>query len=165
MNEQLQTKQIQIIDIKPQFIQALNKTKYIISANDGIRYECWDQPWVMSHQVGTFTEIQFYIKQNTSNGKIYTNYIIHVPRGEYKQTQQTRIPTLQPQTPGKEPIEQILERLTILERNIIDAIRLHCGNNIQISEDSVPNISGVIQEANIPIIEDTANYTGKKNPF
>lgn len=168
--EDLKKKQIQIVDLKPQYIQALKKNKYLIKGNDGITYECWDEAFFNRLQIGKFGTLTYYIKQTQgNNGKLYTNYVVYIPKTQGSQG-------AAPAQPQGIAASEILERINVMEKNIIDAIRMHTGNNIKIEEDDVPDVGTINQELqfgqtdSIPVIDETpgagdTEYQGADVPF
>src|SRR3990167_3452878 len=148
------TKKIQIVDMKPQFIPPLNKNKYFIKGNDGIAYELWDENLFNQRKIGEFIDIQYQVRTNQGrNGRIYTNYIIQTPK-------------VSQGSPGAAPndsLRQVMDRLNMMEKNIIAAIQIHSPEK-KITPNDVPSVFDKINEdaqvasqdqtATIPIIED-----------
>lgn len=86
MNEQIQTKQIQIVNINPRPINKFNSdgtqmVVYEVQANDGIKYTTFDRNWIQLRKIGEIIAIQFQVRTTSgSNGRVFTNYNIVIPK-------------------------------------------------------------------------------------
>lgn len=109
-------KQIQVVNLGSKPIsyrdrsgQIRNLTIYNIVGNDGVTYETIDQDYFSQRKVGETLQIKYYIETKNSNGRIYSNYKLIVPR--------------KPQG-----AEAVLLRLDEMEKNLLAAIKMHCKN-------------------------------------
>ena len=155
-------KQIQIVDLKP--VSGMKKdgsgmwNKYTIRGNDGLTYQTWDQAWFLQRKVGEMITIEFYTitRQNPMNGKMYTDYNLVIPTHGEMPNNSVNQPLPNRQNPGaNSQVAAILAELKRVETNIIAAIRVHCGTNVNVTAKMATPPANAVP--GIPIIEENGN--------
>ena len=168
--EPTQPKTISIIDLSSKNISYVDKqtqqpkvfTNYLLKASDGYTYESSDQAYFLQRKIGETLNINFFVKTTRSPyGKLFTHYVIVPDRTPAPIPQNQVSKTVNPpQNQQGDKMKAIMDRIGLMEENIIAAIRLHKGDNIDVEEEVDP-VNFEIAEANkeknndIPVIEES----------
>jgi len=90
---------------------------YQIIGNDGITYETTDKDFYASLSLGQEIDLTYEVQSKKGNtGRVFTSYKIVVPK-EAKAPQR-----------DQQDLSEIMERLDLLEKNVISAVRLMAGS-------------------------------------
>ncbi len=112
---------------------------YQINGNDGITYESTDKDFYSSLKIGEKILIKYKTETKTVNGRVYTSHKIILPDKNNVAMEGL--------------VKQVLDRISLLEKNVLAAIELSCG---------APNIPAVDEvdekDTVVDIIEEETNY-------
>lgn len=124
----IQTKEIQITNLSVKEIKSAagSFNIYQIQGNDGITYETVDQKFYSERSPGEKIALKYrVVTKQAPNGRMYTNYKVILPRTDRFNFEEME--------------KRIRDQISLLEKNILAAIKAHGGEaKIDLEEGEEP---------------------------